>query len=240
MTSLSRIIFIIFVVLSIGMFAYFNYNQYSKTTMEIENKPVTFLALGDSYTIGESVEYLERWPIQLRRALIASKKLTIDSVQIIAKTGWTTDELNVGIDAEQIDGTTYDWVSLSIGVNNQYRGKDTTEYRVELRALIDRALAFADQKKERLFLVNIPDWGVTPFAKKMDRDEQQVGIQIDAFNQIMREEADLAGLAYVDINEISKGAKFDPSLIAEDGLHPSGKMYALWVVEIIKYIDFIR
>lgn len=238
MNTIARIIFIVLFVLSMGIFAFFNYNKYSRSTMESDAKPIKFLALGDSYTIGESVEYLERWPIQLRRALIASKKLTIDSVEIIAKTGWTTDELNNGIDEAAIDGNTYDWVSLSIGVNNQYRGRDTTEYRIELRSLIERALTFANNDTNRLILVNIPDWGVTPFANKMGRDEQQVGIQIDAFNHIMWEEAERAKVKYIDINELSKRAKMDPSLIAEDGLHPSAAMYALWVIEIMNQVDF--
>lgn len=240
MNTFSRVLFALLFTVVIAIFAFFNFNKYSKTAMEETSESIQFLALGDSYTIGEKVEYAERWPVQLRRALIANKKMTIDSVTFIAKTGWTTDELMAGIDAAQIEGNTYDWVSLSIGVNNQYRGRDTTEYRLELRSLIDRALAFANNDTNRLFLVNIPDWGVTPFAAKMERDEKQVGIQIDAFNQIMREEAARANLVYVDINGISKQAKFDANLVAEDGLHPSAAMYSQWVIEILNHVDFTR
>ena len=240
MTTLSRILFAVLFIAVMAMYAFFNFNRHSNSILENEPNPIQYLALGDSYTIGESVSELERWPTQLQRALIANRKLRIDTVLIIAETGWTTDELNVGIDTAKIEGNTYDWVSLSIGVNNQYRGNDTTEYRVELRALIERALAFANNDTNRFFLVNIPDWGFTPFAAEKERDEKIVGQEIETFNQIMRDEAAKAKLAYVDINVISKLAKMDPSLTAEDGLHPSGAMYAQWVIEILNSVDFTR
>jgi lysophospholipase L1-like esterase len=176
------------------------------------------LALGDSYTIGESVPEAERFPNQLAR------QLGIAAPQIIAKTGWTTDELNVAIDAANVTGT-YDLVTLLIGVNNQYRGRDAEEYRREFAALLQRAIAFAGGDPGKVIVVSIPDWGVTPFAE--GRDRAKIAAEIDRYNAINREEAQRAGARYADITPISR--RNDPALVAPDGLHPSGKQYGEWV-----------
>lgn len=203
---------------------------------EIESA-LSYLALGDSYTIGESVPEEYRWPNQLKKRL-DMEGIKMDSVHFIATTGWTTDELMQGIASADIEGQRFDLVSLSIGVNNQYRGRDTANYRKELKVLIERALDFADGNKERLFLMNIPDWGVTPFAKKMGRDAALVSQEIEQFNKIMKEEAALYGLYYEDIFELSKRASSQEDLIANDGLHPSAKMYQLWVDQFaVNHLD---
>jgi lysophospholipase L1-like esterase len=160
--------------------------------------------------------------------------LVVEQVIFIATTGWTTDELIKGMDDAKIDDQRFDLVSLSIGVNNQYRGRDTAEYRIQLKELIDRALVLAENKTERLFLMSIPDWGVTPFATNNGRNAEQVGKEIDQFNQIMKEEAALYGLYYEDINPISKEAASNSALVANDGLHPSGEMYTLWVKQLME------
>jgi lysophospholipase L1-like esterase len=183
-----------------------------------------FLALGDSYTIGESVPPADRWPVQLA-ARLRGGGLPVDDPLIIATTGWTTDELMAGIDQANPGGA-YDLVSLLIGVNNQYRGRDPEEYRQQFMALLNRAIAFAGGSPSRVIVLSIPDWGVTPFAAGRDRVE--VARAIDRFNAINREETARLGANYVDVTPISRRAADDPALIAEDGLHPSGKMYADW------------
>lgn len=184
-----------------------------------------FLALGDSYTIGESVEYNERWPVQLAD-MLRGEGIPIDDPLIIARTGWTTDELNDAIDAANPAGT-YDLISLLIGVNNQYRGRSAEEYRGEFKALLQRATAFAGGKSSHVIVLSIPDWGVTPFAE--GRDRAAIAREIDQFNSINKEESRKAGALYVDVTPVSRLAPGDPALVAPDGLHPSGRMYLEWV-----------
>jgi lysophospholipase L1-like esterase len=183
-----------------------------------------FLALGDSYTIGESVAAEERWPAQLA-ALLNAAGVEVSAPLIIAATGWTTDELAAGIDAADARGP-FDLVSLLIGVNNQYRGHDPEQYRAEFAGLLTRAIAFAGGEPSAVIVLSIPDWGVTPFAN--GRERAQIAAAIDAFNAINREAAEAAGARYVDVTPISRRAATDPALIAADGLHPSGAMYAEW------------
>lgn len=185
-----------------------------------------FLALGDSYTIGESVTPKERWPMQLA-ALARARGVPLGDPAIIAATGWTTDELAAGIDHANPQGT-YDLVSLLIGVNNQYRGRGEAEYREQFIALLQRAIAFAGGKPERVLVLSIPDWGVTPFARHSGRNPAAIAAEIDAFNAINRVEAERAGVHYIDVTPVSRQAANDLSLIADDGLHPSGRMYAEW------------
>ena len=191
-------------------------------------RPYRYLALGDSYTIGESVPVADRWPVQLVAALRA-QGLAIADPEIIAKTGWTTAELANGIDQAQAQGP-YDLVSLLIGVNNQYRGLSQEQYREEFVELLDTAVAFANNDPNRVFVVSIPDWGVTPFGQR--RDSEEVSAAIDAFNAINRAETENRGIVYIDITPISQQAIDNRTLIADDGLHPSGKMYRLWVEEM--------
>jgi len=190
-----------------------------------EEKQIDYLALGDSYTIGESVDESQRYPVLLANKLREEGYYINDSL-IIAKTGWTTDELAAGIKAKNISGT-YDLVSLLIGVNNQYRGWDVNNYRIEFRALLQKSIDFAGGRPENVFVLSIPDWGVTPFAAS--RDSEKIAKEIDQYNTVIREETQKRGILYVDVTPISRQASEDPSLIAEDGLHPSGKMYAEWV-----------
>lgn len=185
--------------------------------------PLRYLALGDSYTIGESVEEAERFPNQLA-SLLANEGVTVD-VKIIARTGWTTDELWRGIQAEVVEPP-YDMVSLLIGVNNQYRGRRLEEYREGFVFLLNKAIEYAGGDVKRVVVFSIPDWGVTPFA--YGRDTTQIANEIDAFNKVNLEESTKAGAHYVDVTPSSRLALNDKTLIASDGLHPSGKMYAEW------------
>jgi lysophospholipase L1-like esterase len=191
------------------------------------NQTYRYLALGDSYTIGESVTEEERWPNQLAALVNSSKEI---DVTIIARTGWTTSELWQGIQAANPQGT-YDMVSLLIGVNNQYRGYDMDEYRDEFKFLLEKAIEYAGGKPEHVIVLSIPDWGVTPFAT--GRDRGQISSEINTFNQINLEESQKAGIHYVDITPVSREAVYDSSLIAGDGLHPSGKMYAEWAKQVL-------
>lgn len=189
---------------------------------------LSYLALGDSYTIGESVAESERWPVQLSKSLTKSG-LEVASPQIIARTGWTTDELKVKIVSEKITKT-YDLVSLLIGVNNQYRGRSIEQFRIEFIDLLETAIKFSGNKPEQVFVVSIPDWGVTPFGGK--GQNKTISEQIDLFNKVKKEETEKKGILFIDITPISRQAINDVSLIAEDGLHPSGKMYQQWVEKI--------
>ena len=182
-----------------------------------------FLALGDSYTIGESVAPSERWPVVL------SRRLGLPEPQIIARTGWTTDELGAAIDEAQPAGP-FDLVTLLIGVNDQYRGRDVENYRKEFVILLRRAIEFAGGEAGRVIVVSIPDWGVTPFAA--DRDRSQIAKEIDRFNLVNRDETNRAGARYADIVATSRQARDEPALTAADRLHPSAEMYRRWV-EII-------
>ncbi len=185
-----------------------------------------YLALGDSYTIGERVAPEARWPVLLADSLRA-RGVHVAPPTVIAQTGWTTDELDAAIDRAGPKGP-FDLVSLLIGVNNQYRGRDLENYRAEFRALLQRAAGFAGGDAGRVVVVSIPDWGVTPFGAEDARGEQQIGAEIDAYNAAAREETARAGAHFVDVTPVSRTASGDPSLTAEDGLHPSGAMYAAW------------
>lgn len=186
-----------------------------------------YLALGDSYTIGEGVKDGERWPVQLARAL-TSGGTPVEAPTIIARTGWTTDELDRAITKEDPKGT-WDLVTLLIGVNNQYRGRAAAEYRVELHALLARAVGFAGARTGRVILVSIPDWGVTPFAA--GRDRAAIARAIDEFNAIGTDEARRAGVRFVDITPVSRESR--PNWTTADGLHPSAAQYVAWVERIL-------
>lgn len=198
----------------------------------MEEKSITelsYLALGDSYTIGESVEESERWSVQLVHKLTGLRK-AFAHPKIIAKTGWITDELKTAIVSENITQT-FDLVSLLIGVNNQYRGLNVEQFRTEFVDLLEMAIQFADNKPSQVFTVSIPDWGVTTFGGGGIKPE--IFTQIDLFNEVVREESEKKNIAFVDITPISRQALHDSSLIAHDNLHPSGKMYELWVEKIV-------
>jgi lysophospholipase L1-like esterase len=188
-------------------------------------QPMRFLALGDSYTIGESVPSVSRWPNLLTVRLRAEGFFMADPV-ILARTGWTTAELRSGIDHAKIKKP-YDLVSLGIGVNNQYRGGSLDVYRSEFCDLLALAVGFAGGNPGRVMVLSIPDWSVTPYAR--GRDRQRITTEIEAFNAINHGVAKDAGVAYIDVTPLSRLASTSPDWVAGDGLHPSGLMYAAWV-----------
>jgi len=188
-----------------------------------------YLALGDSYTIGEGVPEAGRWPVQLAAAL-RTEGIALDPPRIIARTGWTTDELSAAIDAAEPLGE-YDFVSLLIGVNNQYRGRAVEQYAREFAALLARAVGFAGGRADRVLVLSIPDWGVTPFAA--GRDRQAIAAAIDAHNGAARSLCGRRGVAFVDITWASRIHGAEPAMLVDDGLHPSAAMYALWTASAL-------
>ena len=189
--------------------------------------PLRLLALGDSYTIGEAVTAAERWPALLAQRL-RQAGVDVGEPQIVAVTGWTTDELAQGMDAATLLPA-HDLVTLQIGVNNQYRGRGLDEYAVQFGALLERAIALAGDRAGRVLVVSIPDWGVTRFAREQGRDPAQIARELDDFNACARDLAEGRGARFVDITPI---ARRHPELVAGDGLHPSAEQYARWVEAI--------
>jgi lysophospholipase L1-like esterase len=185
--------------------------------------PIRLLALGDSYTIGEGVREQERWPNQLA-AQLRGQGYSVE-VTIVAQTGWTTQDLAEGIRVADLQGA-FDLVTLLIGVNNQYRGLDIGQYREQFRALLNKAVKFADGNPGCVIVLSIPDWSATPHATGMDT--AKISAEIEAFNAVNLAESDKMGIGYIDVTAISRRASTDPLLLAADGLHPSGVMYAAW------------
>lgn len=189
----------------------------------------TYLALGDSYTIGEAEPQDQSFPYQLKRSLKTNENISVQDPTIIAVTGWTTDDLINAIDESKVKLNTYDVVTLLIGVNDQYQGLSQNNYRVKFSQVLQTAIKFAKGDATRVFVLSIPDWGVTPFAEGKDGI---IGPQIEEFNTINREESAKAKVNYVDIIYISRKASADLTLVASDGLHPSGKMYHQWIERV--------
>jgi len=210
-----RASFLILIYLS-----YFH-NSYSQSMAE---KKYSYLALGDSYTIGEGVAGKDNFPSQAVQ-LVRKNKDMFGEAQIVAKTGWTTDELMDAINKADLDNQ-YDFVSLLIGVNNQYRGRSIDEYAREFEELLKKAMALASNNASHVFVLSIPDWGVTPFAE--GRDRQKIADEIDAFNKVNRAIADRYKVHYIDITAGAREAGKDLSLLTDDKLHPSAKDYQRW------------
>ncbi len=199
-----------------------------------------YLALGESYTIGELLPAEENFPNQVYLAL---RGKGYDPMQplIIAVTGWTTSELLEGIRAADLVeriGTDHDLVTLLIGVNNQYRGKDVEEYRSEFEELLLKAVRFAGNDKDRVIVLSIPDWGVTPFAE--GRNRQEIAREIDSYNEVNKTVASKHHIYYIDITGWTREAARDPSLLTTDGLHPSGREYRRWAERIVARVEKVH
>ncbi|MFK7774776.1 MAG: SGNH/GDSL hydrolase family protein [Saprospiraceae bacterium] len=215
-------------------FSFFNCtkddNPITSTNPPVINEPpvplpegTKYLALGDSYTIGQSVAVADRYPIQLETQL-QSDSINIDTTIIIAKTGWTTTDLKNAITATDLVDT-FDLVSLLIGVNNQYQGKSIEEYEIEFAQLLQTSIDFAGGKKENVFVVSIPDYAYTPFGN----GNTTISQEIDDFNLVNKTITDNVGVSYFDITPISREGLDTPELVASDNLHPSGEQYSRWV-----------
>jgi lysophospholipase L1-like esterase len=188
---------------------------------------LNWLALGDSYTIGQSVDSSQRYPAQTAALLKTYNNIPIAGIQYIARTGWTTSNLQTAINYTKPTGP-FDIVTLLIGVNDQYQGIDTAVYRTGFTKLLQQALQFANNKTKHVFVLSIPDYSVTPFG----HGDAGISRQLAYFNAINKAITAYYNIAYIDITGISTGMGNDASLIANDGLHPSGKEYALWSLQL--------
>ncbi len=202
----------------------------------ISEKKYTYLALGDSYTIGESLPTTDNFPNQLVSSML-NNAIPFLPARIIAKTGWTTDELETGI--EMANNTSpllksYDFVTLLIGVNNQYRGRSVDNYKPAFEALLRKAIQFAGDKADHVVVISIPDWGVTPFAN--GRDRALIAQEIDAYNAVNKQVANQYSVHYIDITPWTREAATDITLLANDRLHPSAKEYKRWAESIQTYL----
>ena len=196
-------------------------------TMKTNNelKPLNYLALGDSYTIGESVEENERWPVQLADRL-RSEGIDIHAPKIIATTGWRTDELKAAIESDKELLESYDLVSLLIGVNNQYQGRSVESFAPEFEELLQIAIQLAGGEKDKVFVVSIPDYGKTPFGAAK---AEQIARELDQYNQASKEICSKLGVRYFNITPISRQDDPQGILVANDSLYPSGEQYKRWV-----------
>jgi lysophospholipase L1-like esterase len=190
-----------------------------------------FLALGDSYTIGEGVAESERWPVRLAQRLRAAA-VEVGDPTIVATTGWTTGELAEALE-RAAPPPPFDLVTLLVGVNDQYRGCGLAAYAASLPPLVRRAVELAGGAPARLLVLSIPDWSVTPFAGRDPRGATAIATEIDRFNALAAQEARTVGAEWVDVTEASRAAAHDRMLLAPDGLHPSGSLYERWVELIL-------
>ena len=197
----------------------------ASTSDAMQDRSLSFLALGDSYTIGESVPEEERWPVQLAKKM-SENGVSVRDPRIIATTGWRTDQLKGAIESASGLGPKYDIVSLLIGVNNQYQGRSVESFAPEFEELLQIAIQQAGGDKDHVFVVSIPDYGKTPFGASK---EEQIARELDDYNRVSKEISEKYGVAYYNITPISREAKENPELIAPDNLHPSGEMYRRWV-----------
>lgn len=198
----------------------------------VDNNSISYLALGDSYTIGESVAEDDRWPVQLSDSL-ANRGFEVQSPRIIAKTGWTTGDLLDAIN-EADPKTNYDLVSLLIGVNNQYQGSDFSRFETEFEELLKQAISFANGKAENVFVVSIPDYGVTPFGQ--EKNPPKIAKELHRYNEMAQMTSKKYEVSFINITPISENAIDDSTLTASDGLHPSGTMYQQWVSKMLPSI----
>lgn len=212
----------------------------SNSNEPIIEEPMKYLALGDSYTIGESVSEELRYPNQVVETMNKEGDQTWSPAKIIAKTGWTVDELEAGIDEETLLDEPYDLVTLLIGVNNQFRGRAVEEFKVDFENILLRAIGFSGGLQNHVIVLSIPDWGITPFAINRNSDQEQIALEIDAYNQACKEISEKYGVYYIDITEDYRAVGGQPEMLAEDGLHPSGKVYTRWTQKLIERIEEIN
>ena len=218
-------IFSLFLLVYISM----SFSQFSQA----QQKPLSYLALGDSYTIGEGVEVSDRYPMQLVHEWNKAAKIPFASPLIIAKTGWTVDELEAGIQATPTALEGYDLVTLLIGVNNQYRGRSVESFAVDFEKMLQRAISFARGKKERVVVLSTPDWGVTPFAISKGVDPTQVAKGIDDYNETKKEICAKNGVKFIDITSEYRIAGALPEGVVADELHPSSLIYKKWMEKLL-------
>ena len=212
----------------------------ASVSSQAQQKSLTYLALGDSYTIGEGVELSDRYPVQLVQEWNKTAKNQFASPLIIAKTGWTVDELEAGIQATPTAAEGYDLVTLLIGVNNQYRGRSVESYALDFEKMLQRAIAFARGNKAHVIVLSIPDWGVTPFAISKGVDPTQVANQIDDYNETKKAICAKNGVKYIDITAEYRIAGALPEGVVADELHPSSLIYKSWMEKLLLEVQKVN
>ena len=202
---------------------------------KLEKESVRYLALGDSYTIGTAINPQNSYPYQLADTL-RMMGISVDTTQIIATNGWTTTDLKGGIQ-ETAPSSDFDLVSLLIGVTNQYQGKEIELYKTEFRELLEQAIGFAGGNAGNVFVISIPNYGVTPFAES--RNPKKIGAELIEYDRIARDISSEYDIPFINITPISELANYDLSLLASDELHPSAKMYSMWIGEMLPTVTKI-
>lgn len=195
---------------------------------------VKILALGDSYTRGESVVFAKNFPSQLADTLQEDGRSV--TTRIIAQTGWRTDQLQTAMTDAHIGDSTYDLVTLCIGVNNQYQHGSLSTFKTQFEQLLQTAVARSGQRKERVVVVSIPDWAYTPYGQQFSSTPNQISQKIDQFNEASRVIAGQYGIQYVNVTDISRQGLAQPNLVADDGLHPSAIQYTEWVKRLLPVV----
>lgn len=207
---------------------------------QAQTSSLSYLALGDSYTIGEGVGLEDRYPMQLVREWNKTAKIPFTSPLIIAKTGWTVDELEAGIQATPTAAEGYDFVTLLIGVNNQYRGRSVESFAIDFEKMLQRAIAFAKGDQSRVIVLSIPDWGVTPFATQKGVDPDQVAKAINAYNRTKKEICENQGVKFIDITDEYRLEGGLPMGVVKDQLHPSKLIYGQWTAKLLSELKKIN
>ncbi len=195
-----------------------------------QHDAISFLALGDSYTVATSEKKVNSWPVQLTQ-ILKKKGVSLNSPEILAKAGWTSTDLIENMEKQQLSNS-FGLVGLLIGVNNQYKNKDIDIFKREFPRLLETSIALAKNDPKNVFVLSIPDWSVTPFARF--KDKKKIVKELNNYNSIIEEEAKKRGVLFIEITQSSRNAAVNPSLIASDSLHPSKKMYKLWAKKISK------
>lgn len=222
---MKQVLFFLILILHLGC----------ESNKEVTKRATTsykYLALGDSYTIGESVSESGRWPAQLKDSL-ESRGQEFSSYELIATTGWRTDDLANAMNKADLKNE-YNLVSLLIGVNNQYQGRSVEDYKPEFEALLNRAVELAGGEKDNVFVVSIPDYAFTPFGQR--GNSAKISNELAVYNEACKNITLANDIRHVDITPISFRGVDQPNLVASDGLHPSADQYTLWVKEILDQI----
>ena len=202
-------------------------------TSKAQKTSLSYLALGDSYTIGEGVDLGDRYPMQFVREWNKTEKIPFTAPLIIAKTGWTVDELEVGIQNATPAAEGYDLVTLLIGVNNQYRGRSVESFEEDFKKILHRAIGFARGNKSQVVVLSIPDWGITPFATQKGANRLQVAKEIDAYNQMKKSICEQEGIKFIDITTEYRRIGGMTEGVVEDKLHPSKLIYEQWMQKLL-------